>query len=140
MKRLTEFRARLEAAAGDTSAEADPEHPILKEFGAALADDLNFSKALAVVVPWAGTEPDDPAQALAVLDKINDVLAVAPLGSSDDCSSDDDNDVTALCKQLDEARAAKDYATADAVRDQIQAAGFEVKTTPDGTVAERPMA
>lgn len=142
VKRLTDFRARLEAAAGDERVQVDLNHPILADVGKALADDLNVSGALGVIVPWAATTPDNPAEALAVLDRINQVLAIAPLDSPNG-ESEDDGDATEiqdLCRQLDEARAAKDYATADAIRDQIQAAGFDVKTTPQGTVAERPLA
>jgi len=34
---------------------------------------------------------------------------------------------------LDAARAAKDFATADAIRNELQAAGFVVESTKDGT-------
>ena len=37
-----------------------------------------------------------------------------------------------LLRQRDEARARKDFARADAIRDQIVAAGYEVKDTPSG--------
>ena len=37
-----------------------------------------------------------------------------------------------LAKQRAEARAKKDFATADAIRDRIKAAGIEVEDTPDG--------
>lgn len=142
VRKLTDFRTKLMAKVTDgETAEVTLDHPILKAFGEALADDLNFSKALAVVLPWVGTEPDNAAEALAVLDRINGVLAVAPLGDdSSDASADGDVDIAAMCKALDDARAAKDWGTADAVRDQIQAAGYDVKTTPDGTVAEKKLA
>lgn len=141
VKRLTEFRARLEAAAGGEKVDVDLSHPVLKEFGAALADDLNFSKALAVVLPWAGSEPDNAAEALAVLDKINSVLAVAPLGDgSSGSDADGDNDIAALCKAMDDARAAKDWATSDTLRAQLEELGYDVKNSPDGTVAEKRLA
>ena len=141
VKKLTDFRTKLEAAAGGEVAEVDLSHPVLKEFGEALADDLNFSKALAVVLPWAGSEPDNAAEALAVLNKINDVLAVAPLSDAqDEGDNNGGDDIAALCKALDEARAAKDYGTADSIRDRIQQAGYDVQTTPEGTVAEKLLA
>ncbi len=40
--------------------------------------------------------------------------------------------VRGLLDQRAAARAAKDFATADAIRDQIKAAGIEVEDTPDG--------
>ena len=47
------------------------------------------------------------------------------------------SDITALAKQLDEARAAKDFATADAIRTQLQDAGYVVETTKEGTRVRR---
>jgi len=41
---------------------------------------------------------------------------------------------------LDEARASKDWAKSDAIRDKIQDAGYDVKTSPEGTVAEKRLA
>ena len=40
--------------------------------------------------------------------------------------------VTGLLEQRAQARAAKDWASADAIRDRIMAAGIEVEDTPDG--------
>ena len=40
--------------------------------------------------------------------------------------------VAGLLEQRAEARAAKDYARADVIRDQIKAAGIEVEDTPTG--------
>jgi cysteinyl-tRNA synthetase len=40
--------------------------------------------------------------------------------------------VQGLLEQRAEARAAKDFAAADAIRDQIKAAGIEIEDTPDG--------
>lgn len=43
-------------------------------------------------------------------------------------------EVAELARQRDEARAAKDWARADELRDRITAAGFLAEDTPDGTV------
>ena len=37
-------------------------------------------------------------------------------------------------RRRDEARAAKDWATADSLRDELVALGYEVSDGPDGTV------
>lgn len=141
VKKLTDFRTRLEAAAEGQTAAVDHTHPILKDFGAALADDLNFSKALAVVLPWASSEPDNPAEALAVLNKINDVLAVAPLSSdATEASDGDELDVQSACRSIDEARATKDWDTADSLRKQLQDAGYDVQNSPEGTIAVKKLA
>lgn len=44
------------------------------------------------------------------------------------------DEIAALARQRDAARAAKDWAAADALRDQIVAAGFVAEDGPDGTV------
>jgi cysteinyl-tRNA synthetase len=68
-----------------------------------------------------------------------DVLGLNPAdpvwgGSSDDQKLTDAVDVlvAGLLEQRAEARAAKDFATADAIRDRIKAAGIEIEDTPDG--------
>jgi cysteinyl-tRNA synthetase len=43
------------------------------------------------------------------------------------------DEIRELARQRDEARAAKDWARADALRDQIVAAGYVVEDTPAGT-------
>jgi cysteinyl-tRNA synthetase len=42
-------------------------------------------------------------------------------------------EMTALMAERDGARAAKDYATSDRIRDQLAAMGLEVMDTPGGT-------
>ena len=42
--------------------------------------------------------------------------------------------IVELARRRDAARAAKDWATADALRDEIASAGFTVEDGPDGTV------
>ena len=44
------------------------------------------------------------------------------------------DDVAELARQRDVARAARDFATADSLRDRIAAAGFTAEDGPDGTV------
>ena len=43
------------------------------------------------------------------------------------------DDIEALIEKRNAARAAKDFATADAVRDQLAAAGIKIEDGPDGT-------
>ena len=53
-------------------------------------------------------------------------------GADDQLTSAVDALVHGLLDQRAQARAAKDFAAADAIRDQIKAAGIEVEDTPDG--------
>jgi cysteinyl-tRNA synthetase len=45
--------------------------------------------------------------------------------------------MAALARRRDEARAARDFALADALRDQIQAQGWVVEDTATGTAIRR---
>ena len=48
-----------------------------------------------------------------------------------------DEETLILARERDEARAAKDFARSDAIRDQLQAAGWIVEDTADGTALHR---
>jgi cysteinyl-tRNA synthetase len=141
VKRLQDLRTRLESEVSET-VDVDLSHPVLQAFGQALADDLNVAGALGAVLPWASGAHADAAASLGVLDRINTVLAVAPLGAIGNKQSDsgDQPDIISMCAAIDEARAAKDFPKSDAIRTQLEQAGFDVKTTPDGTVAEKKLA
>ncbi|NDG67793.1 MAG: cysteine--tRNA ligase, partial [Actinobacteria bacterium] len=47
------------------------------------------------------------------------------------------SDIVDKAQQLDAARAAKDFAMADALRNELQAAGYVVETTKEGTKVRR---
>ena len=143
VKRLTEFRAKLEAACGGKAEPVDLSYPILKEFAEALADDLNIAGALGAILPWASSTPDDAGAALGALNRINDVLAVAPLGANDVGSgepSGEQTEIESLCRQIDDARQRKDWPTADGLRKDIEGRGYNVKNSPNGTIAEKRLA
>ena len=81
--------------------------------------------------------------------RINAVLSVAPINEGMDPallpeSAGEDADLEAalenLCKEMDAARAAKDWGTADGIRDQIREMGFEIRQTPEGTVIQKELA
>lgn len=150
VQRFIELRQKLESTAKDHSVEVDLSHPILKQFADALADDLNISGALGVVNPWVRGEHPNPDESLAVLKKINSVLAIGPVneGLVDDSTCDGSDDVgddlyreaEGWCKELDAARKEKDFDSADAIRKKIIDAGFEVQTTSEGTVIKKHLA
>ena len=143
VKRLTDFRAKLEAACGGKAEPVDLSYPILKEFAEAIADDLNIAGALGAILPWASSTPDDPGAALGALSRINDVLAVSPLGANDAGSgeaSGEQVEIESLCRQIDDARQRKDWPTADGLRKDIESRGYNVKNSPNGTIAEKRLA
>jgi cysteinyl-tRNA synthetase len=145
VERLTKLREAAQQAthAGaegpDTRAQVGLEHPVISRFVAALADDLNMSEALAVLFEWLnglGDSAGNPRETLAVLERIDSVLAVLPAKAAEDV----DPEATGFARQIDAARAARDFKTADAIRQRLLDAGYRVLTTKDGTKVEKPLA
>ena len=141
VRKLIEFKAKLKSEAAGGAAEVDRSHPAVAGFLAALGDDLNMSGALGVLFPWVSGPHPNPAESLAAFELIDAVLCTDP--SPGESSSEPDAggfDPGELCATIDAARAAKDWATADAARAELKAAGYEVRNDPAGTVAVRELA
>ena len=128
-------------AARDAGGQADPAkvEPHLRRFWSALADDLNAPQALAAV--WDAVRADDlsPADRWAVLADADRALgfgfatAVAP----DADQSGSDPRIDALVAERQAARAAKDFATSDRIRDELATEGIEVVDTASGSTWRR---
>ena len=147
VRRIVEFRQRLEQETEGKSAEVDLTHPVLKKFAEALADDLNMSDALGVVHPWIRGAHPDPHESLGVWKKMNSVLSIAPIGEGIQGVGDHDagtdekfEQAEQWCRELDSARENKDFDQADSIREKIKEAGFEVQTTVEGTVIKKTLA
>jgi len=146
VRRMNEFVESHEAQTGGAGAEVDASHPVLAEFLGALADDLNISGALGVLHPFLADPPGDAREALGVFRRMNEILDVAPLGARGAASPDaapsapDAIDPEAKCREIDDARARKDYAAADAIRAELLEAGYEVRSTSEGTKIKQKLA
>jgi cysteinyl-tRNA synthetase len=106
-------------------------------FGAALDDDLNISAALAAVFDLVrdlnrrlerrSLSTTDAGRALATLRDLDRVLAILP-----DEADDLEPEVAALLDERAAARAARDFAASDRLRDELAAHGVTVEDTRDG--------
>ncbi|MGH3738705.1 MAG: cysteine--tRNA ligase [Micromonosporaceae bacterium] len=114
-------------------------------FTAAMDDDLNTSKAVAAihdVVREGNTalaERDDDAArgAAASVHAMLSVLGLSPppedaAGQGGELRTAVDVLVRVVLEQRDAARARKDWATADALRDQLKHSGIQIEDTPHG--------
>jgi cysteinyl-tRNA synthetase len=134
--RLDEWTQRLRDLAADTAPDQDYAPATSDSFFAALDDDLNISAALAELFKQIRTANQlmdanelKPAQAAALLqwwDNINQVLQIQP---DEETISPE---VQKLLEKRAAARAAKDWAQSDALRQKIAELGWTVKDTKDG--------
>lgn len=107
-------------------------HDLLARFDAAVSADLNVPQALPLVdeALALGLAPDETLRLLASLDLVlglglvtldRRMLSLAPADAALD-----DAAIEAALDQRAAARAAKDWATSDAIRDRLSAAGIEL--------------
>ena len=119
------------AAAG-----ADPD--VVARFRERMDDDLDTPGAMAVVfetVRRANAAIDAGTEVAPLVAAVREMTGAVglELGGIDEVPAD----VAERAAGLDAARAAKDYASADAIRAELQAAGWIVETTATGTTVHR---
>jgi cysteinyl-tRNA synthetase len=123
------------AARTRTVPAAEPDDDVLAAFRAAMDDDLDTPKATALLfdtVRRANAALDGgDGSAPALVAAVGEICAAVGLELRS--GSDVPAEVLARVAALDEARATKDYATADAIRAELQAGGWLVETTKQGT-------
>jgi cysteinyl-tRNA synthetase len=125
----------LRSAAGD----ADPAE--LDLFGERMDDDLDAPAALSRVfelVTMANSAADagDEATAASLAATVNQLCAAMGLGLRGE-GDDVDDESARLVSERDRARTERDWARADALRDELAALGWTVEDGPAGTIIRR---
>ena len=132
LDRLDAF-ARRTADLGGTP---DPE--TLQRFTELMENDLDTAGAVDLMfrlVREANTSLDSGDTDAGAVAAAGAVEIASAMGLSlQSGASEVPDDIQALVQQRQEARAAKDFATADAIRDQLTAAGWTVEDSADGPV------
>jgi cysteinyl-tRNA synthetase len=128
VRRVREAARRL--AHGPSPADLTP---LRERFFAALADDFNTPAALAAVFDWVKeANRREPGTGDADL---REMLAVLALDNLLDAAADDGEpgaDARALLERREAARAARDFAEADRLRDELAAMGWQVRDSAAG--------
>ena len=136
-RRIEAFLSRAKSLLGN-----DPEILIADEFAKAMNDDLAVPQALAFIsetMRIGNSSADDKkiiAKAAGEIRGALSILGCDPFDSVFVASKSNDGAMDGLIKlaleQREAARARKDFAGADAIRDQIASLGVVVEDTPNG--------
>ena len=118
------------------SARAD----VIDAFRAAMDNDLDTPAATALMFDTmrranAAVDAGNSIEAAELAAAVREICAAFGLPIND--LGDVDADAAGKAAELDAARAAKDFARADTLRAELQAAGYVVETTKDGTRVRR---
>ncbi|MFZ3453306.1 cysteine--tRNA ligase [Arthrobacter sp. 7Tela_A1] len=142
VERIDGFIAKAEAKFGEVQGSAAD---LPEAFGTAMDDDLNVPQALAVLhdtvragnTALAAADLETARTSLAQVRAMTGVLGLdavqAPAASGPEHSALDGL-IQDLLRERGEARAAKDWSRADAIRDSLAAAGIVVEDTADGAL------
>ena len=117
-----------------------PDAGVLEAFRNRMDDDLDTPGAMAVAFDAisranAAFDADDKVTAASLAGAVFEIAAAVGLELK--AVGEVDDEATAQAAALDAARAAKDFATADRIRGELQDAGWIVETTKAGTTVRR---
>jgi cysteinyl-tRNA synthetase len=140
VRRVGDFAERLGSAEGGTPELAAIAETAENEASAAFFDDLNAPEALGALFRFIraanaeldkrGTDKPALERAWKAFAAINGVLDILPGGAED---PELQKFVEEKLEERRKARASRDFARADSIRDELVAAGIEIKDGPTGT-------
>lgn len=117
------------------------------EFQNAMDDDLNYPEALAAVFNFVrdinkicaegGIGPEERAEAMAAMKRFDSVLGYVFPETDEPCATCIDTEIDSLVSQRDEARATKNWAEADRIRDALAEQGIVLEDRPGGKTVWR---
>jgi cysteinyl-tRNA synthetase len=135
-ERLEGFVLRNASLPSDGASDDDP---LWKAFADAMEDDLATPRALAVVYEAvkAGNSTADPTREYALVRRMLTTLGLDPISQWPAADGGNlqaviDHLVAGALERRAQARREKDWATSDAIRDELAAAGITVEDTPQG--------
>lgn len=130
---------RIASLKKEGGANAEEMQPFADAFMEAIGNDINTSQALTVVYDVLKANISD-ASKYALIEKFDQVLSLdltkAPKENLSEIDDTLKSFVEAKIEERKAAKKAKDFVTADAIRDELLAKGVAIKDTREGTVWE----
>ena len=109
---------------------AEPDETYMQRFTEVVNNDLNMPRAMSVTWDLVRSDLPDGRKKTTIM-RFDEILGLSLAEWEPEEMAVPDH-IKALAEQRRQARAEKRYADADALRDQIIAAGFDIKDTPKG--------
>jgi cysteinyl-tRNA synthetase len=134
--------AGLDAFASRTASlpAADADSSVISQFVSAMDNDLDTPAAMALAfetVRRSNTAVDAGDTQTAASMRSAALEMLSALGIELDAGDNIEESILQKAREIDAARSSKDFATADAIRNELQAAGYVVETSKEGTRIRR---
>ncbi|HUP70159.1 MAG TPA: cysteine--tRNA ligase [Acidimicrobiales bacterium] len=141
LARFDELGRRMESTAPAEGSRSEPDATALERFAELMDDDLATPAAMALLFDLVSRanaaldrgDVEDGRSAAAAAMEIGRAVGLEPVRDAGDV----DDETARLVVERDAARAARDFARADALRGELEARGWTVKDGPVGTNIHR---
>ena len=134
------LKSRIAALKPDGEPDMEAAAPYRTEFAEVLCNDLNTSMALTKVYDIFKAPLDD-ATKLWLIKDFDTVLSLNLVSEKEESHTDTDDGLVAIIEakisERAEAKKARDYAKADAIRVELKAMGIQLKDSKEGTTWEK---
>ena len=146
-KMVERWRAFVAAGRANGQGGAAPHEPVRLDFARALDHDLNIAEAIGVVNRWINEVQTPGAAEAETFDAFDAVFGVLDLPRLESKSqgravylpgTTPSDAVAGLLDKRADAKAARDFAAADAIRDELKAMGYTIKDVAGGKVEVGP--
>lgn len=132
LDRLDRFRERVSPG--------EPDRDAIEKFTAVMDDDFGTSQAVSLMfdlIREGNRVLDQGDDASALAGAVETIVGVLGLDDAEEAPKEaaslSDSEIEALVAEREKARAGKDFARADEIRDRLVAAGVAIEDGPDGT-------
>jgi cysteinyl-tRNA synthetase len=139
LHRLDAFARRVAAEPALAEGRVEPDPEALDRFRTVMDDDLQTPAATSLLFDLvrranAALDAGDTTGAAPLAAAVAEIAGALGLDLRSEAAAAVPDEILGWARERDDARAAKDWARADSLRDRITAAGYVVEDTPAGTV------